>query len=68
MPLPTTPCPHPAFPPSLAQALEELGERVGDFHKHTDLGRISKVVAMVKDIEKVWTLFDYMGEPPLMIP
>ena len=30
---------------------------MGDFHKHTDLGRISKVVAMVKDIEKA--LADY---------
>ena len=39
------------------RAVEELAERVADFHKHTDLSRISKVVGMVKDIEKA--LKDY---------
>ena len=37
--------------------VEELAERVADFHKHTDLSRITKVVGMVKDIEK--SLKDY---------
>jgi hypothetical protein len=39
------------------RAVEELAERVNDFHKHTDLARINKVVGMVKDIEKA--LKDY---------
>ena len=39
------------------RAVEELAERVADFHKHTDLGRITKVVSMVRDIEKA--LKDY---------
>ena len=32
--------------------------RVADFHKHTDLGRITKVVASVKDIEKALTEYN----------
>ena len=39
------------------RALEELQERVSEFHRHTDLSRITKVVGMVRDIEKA--LKDY---------
>ena len=39
-------------------AVAELAERVSEFGKHTDLGRITKVVAMVKDIEKALKDFE----------